>query len=564
MNIRKILISIGVILLFYNPVLFAQAPDSLWINIWGGGGGNDCGYWCEQTQDGNYIFSGSRGNADVWLIKADVDGNTLWSKQYGGPGNQQGFCVKETDDGFIVVGTSTNSGLTDVYLIKTDENGDTLWTKTFDYGIADYGRRILKISDGYIILGHSIQESFDILLIKTDENGDTLWTKFFDLGIDYDYAMDIQQTPDYGYIIVGRGGNGYYYLIKTDENGDTLWTKSYEEVSLSGVCLSTPGYTVTGSREGNCYILKVDENGDSLWARQYDLVGESSESGECISRTYQNGYIVTGHAKSSIGPTYPTDILLLELIEEGNLLWSKTYGGLQDDYGKCVQQTTDRGFLVIGQITIGGSGDVWALKTYAPDVAPISIDIPQELPEDTSLYPLTTVKNLGRRSENFVVTCEIEPGGYSKNRTVSDLAPGDSMQINFFQQFIFESGTYEVTVYSRLARDGFPENDTIVKNIETYPPGIAENNVNPIMFSFGLNNNPAKNTALFNLTLPEDALITLKIYDSSGRLIDKIKEYKSAGYYQIPWNAKVAGVYLYKLETPWEDVVGKLVICKKK
>ena len=94
--------------------------------------------------------------------------------------------------------------------------------------------------------------------------------------------------------------------------------------------------------------------------------------------------------------------------------------------------------------------------------------------------------------------------------------------------------------------------------------GVMESGDIPGYFSFGLKNNPVKGKAVFSLSLPQAASITLRIYDVSGRLIDNlISEKKSAGYYEIPWTSpKSAGVYFYRLESPWGRKVGKLVIVR--
>lgn len=94
--------------------------------------------------------------------------------------------------------------------------------------------------------------------------------------------------------------------------------------------------------------------------------------------------------------------------------------------------------------------------------------------------------------------------------------------------------------------------------------GIFEIASIPKIFSFGLNSNPARGKPIFNLALPNDGVITLRIYDVSGRLIDTpIMSRLSAGTHEITWTSTLtAGVYFYSLESPWQNKVGKLVIVK--
>ncbi|KPJ74285.1 hypothetical protein AMJ52_01245, partial [candidate division TA06 bacterium DG_78] len=205
------------------------------------------------------------------------------------------------------------------------------------------------------------------------------------------------------------------------------------------------------------------------------------------------------------------------------------------------------------------------LDPVVQDVGTISIDISSSLPEDTTLNPQATVKNIGTDTETFDVTCEINPGGYSSTETVTDLTPGDSIQITFSPDFMFSAGPYTVTVYTQLPGDVNPANDSLVKIIETYDPGVTEEDSDkPIRFSFGLKNNPAQGHAVFNLVLSEATTVRLRIYDVSGRLVDEVLSgRKAAGYYSIPWTSQAtAGIYFYKFEAPWQHKGGKLVFIR--
>ncbi|HKR03287.1 MAG TPA: T9SS type A sorting domain-containing protein, partial [Bacteroidia bacterium] len=134
-----------------------------------------------QTANGEYIIVGytssfGAGSDDVYLIKVDANGNSLWTKTYGGANYDGGGSVQQTADaGFIIVGFTSNfgAGQNDVYLIKTDLNGDTLWTKTFGGTHYDNGFSIQRTSDGgYIITGEN-DDGDSVYLIKTDSLGNS-------------------------------------------------------------------------------------------------------------------------------------------------------------------------------------------------------------------------------------------------------------------------------------------------------------------------------------------------------------------------------------------------------
>jgi hypothetical protein len=263
-----------------------------WTKTFGGAGG-ESGSSVQQTNDGGYIIAGStfssgNGDEDVYLTKTDGSGNEQWTKTFGGTDWDVGSSVQQTTDGGYIIAGSTSSfgnGGPDVYLIKTDGNGDSLWTKTFGGANYDVGSSVQQTSDGgYIICGCT--NSFGglpdcyLYIIKTDENGDLLWTKTLG-GTDWDdddKGNSIQQTTDGGYIITGwinRSvfSDGYdVFLIKTDGSGNEQWTKTFggtENDSGNSVQQTTDGgYIICGYTEsfGNggedVYLIKTDQNGN--------------------------------------------------------------------------------------------------------------------------------------------------------------------------------------------------------------------------------------------------------------------------------------------------------------
>ena len=356
----------------------------------------EAGHSVQQTSDGGYIIAGftvSLGSSDndVYVIKTDALGDTLWIHTYGGVKMDSGHSVQQTSDGgYVIAGQSSSfgGGRSDVYLIKTDVSGNEIWAQTFGgkaYGNLndDYGYSVQQTSDeGFIITGftrliNALDREEDVILIKTDANGDTLWIKTYG-GIRPENGRSVQQTSDGGYVIVGHtlsfgAGESDVYLIKTDDQGDTLWTRTYGGIDFdNGQSVrqtSDGGYVIVGSTSSfgvgssDVYLIKTDENGDVLWTQTYWGINE--DHGCSVQQTSDGGYVITGQSSSFGGGE--TDAYLIKTDALGNTLWTRNYGGADDAAGYSVQQTSDGGYVLAGLRNYAGNRicDVYLIKTDA-------------------------------------------------------------------------------------------------------------------------------------------------------------------------------------------------------
>ncbi|MBL4753277.1 MAG: hypothetical protein JKY52_06740, partial [Flavobacteriales bacterium] len=174
---------------------------------------------CQQvlsTNDGGYILLGnsiidssSSNWNNIYLVKVNMMGDTLWTQTYGNDSLKRGFSIEQTeDDGFIIVGITQNLGgvNSDVFLFRTDSSGDVLWFKTYGGSDNDFGYALQICSDsGYIVTGATSSfgaGSQDVYLIRTDKIGDTLWTNAFG-GSGVEVGLSVRQTLDGGFIIAG-------------------------------------------------------------------------------------------------------------------------------------------------------------------------------------------------------------------------------------------------------------------------------------------------------------------------------------------------------------------------
>lgn len=330
-----------------------------WIRTYGGEYG-DCGKWVEQTSDGGYIITGHFGlpynpylHQDVYLIKIDSVGDTLWTRTYGRSPIAIGYCVQQTSDGgYIIAGASLEEGL---WLLKTDENGDTLWT--LHWGVS--GACVREAQDGgYIITGASATSEYGSeLLVSKIDTGRVVWAREYG-GEGAQGGASLQVTSDGGYIVTGvterePGGVKNTWLLKTDVDGDSLWSRVYrigeKELDARSNCVqetSDGGYIISGITNGSLFILKTDSVGDSLWARIYGDGVTDGSSRTFICQTANGGYII---ARTKRYSDSTSAVWLLKTDELGDTLWTRIFGNAWDkNRSYCVQVTSDGGYIICG------------------------------------------------------------------------------------------------------------------------------------------------------------------------------------------------------------------------
>jgi hypothetical protein len=364
---------------------FAQSPDVSW-NTVVGGSDPDEGYSARITADAGYIVTGvtmsfGSGGADVYMLKIDQGGDTLWTSTFGGASDDWGECVNQTADGGYVIAGGTDSfgaGNYDVYLVRTDASGDTLWTRSIGGTEDDVAYAVEQTADGGCVIAGST-ESFgagdsDVYLIRMDSGGNAVWTKTMG-GMETDAGGFVQQTSDGGFIVIGStesygAGASDVYLIRTDSDGEIQWTRTfggtaddegyYVQQTADGGFILT-GYSKSfGAGQKDVYLVRTDADGDVVWTKT--LGGSSVDVGESVLQTADGGYVITGFT-SSYGAG-GMDVYLLRTDSAGDTLWTKTMGGTGYDRCNSVQISADGGYFAAGLTTSFGSGssDVYLIK----------------------------------------------------------------------------------------------------------------------------------------------------------------------------------------------------------
>lgn len=103
--------------------------------------------------------------------------------------------------------------------------------------------------------------------------------------------------------------------------------------------------TTTYDQEG-MYVAKVDSTGQLQWSK---ILGSNSITGSSIVETSDRGYLAFGYVNSTVGGSQ--DLYVAKLDANGNLLWNKTFGGVNDDTSVQVIRTVDGGYALLGQVS---------------------------------------------------------------------------------------------------------------------------------------------------------------------------------------------------------------------
>lgn len=385
-----------------------------WVKTFGGSN-EDNALSVVETTDGGYAIAGytqsidgditdkTAPDSDYWLLKITKEGEILWSKTYGGSGDERGEkIIQTTDGGFAMVGYSrsadedvtANAGLQDYWIVKTDASGGIQWEKSFGFPGIDRAFSVVQTRDGgYFITGfldvtasggegndnkngfskHGVGEFWGI---KLNAAGEKEWRRFFG-GTNNDRSYDVVQTQDDGFIMIGSSesvdfditnskGSYDFWAVKINKEGTKLWQKSFGgseiDVGYAIAATSDGKFLIVGdsrsadgdisSANGNAdlWLIQIDGNGNLLWEKS--LGGTAFDTGRAIAKMQNGGFVITGNSRSNdidvAQNKGQSDVWSMIVTINGEVQWKMASGGSQAEFGEGCIETSDKKIIVVG------------------------------------------------------------------------------------------------------------------------------------------------------------------------------------------------------------------------
>ena len=326
----------------------------------------DCYRHVIEASNGDYVLAGYTSNfsstdTNGLVVRMDNTGDTVWTYIYDGPNHKEDCFYKvlqTSDGGFILCGYSRSfNGSDNALYVKISSSGNFQWVKNWGGSGIDRAQDIVELPNGkFVSVGYTTSspaQYYDAFILNLDNNGSTNWSKIYGWS-NYDDANSLKLLPDGGFIIGGQSANDLF-LIRADNNGDTLWTKKFGTSGTDNIeCVILAqggGFVMSGSTNGagsgagnNGYVVMTDTSGNVMWSKTYG--GNDNDDIHRIDKTSDGGYFGCG---TSANGTWPDpNIWILKLDASGNEDWDNFFGGDNHDHGYSGIQTSDGGYIVAG------------------------------------------------------------------------------------------------------------------------------------------------------------------------------------------------------------------------
>jgi hypothetical protein len=341
------------------------------------------GYACKSGSESN-VPAGVKGNVENVVQKAAQSARktVCWEKTFGGDGGDSLSSVIQTSDGgYLAAGYTISKSVRreNGWVLKLNNEGALEWEKTFDSNSADRLSSLVEDPQGgYVIAGYTkrTKRDIDAWLMKLDAKGNVKWDKKF--GGDLSQVISlVHRASDGGYIAAGftdlkNGRNAW--VLKISSEGSKEWEKTFPNLSYHSADsirqTSDGGYIIAGytqgkrSRDdGQITILKLNSRGDRRWIETFG--GLNPDSPNSIIQTSEGGYLLIGETSvksDEMKGARTSNALIVKIDQYSNLEWQRSFGK-SHEFGSSssLQATLDGKYIAAGFAWFKGE-NAWLLK----------------------------------------------------------------------------------------------------------------------------------------------------------------------------------------------------------
>ncbi|MCH8330343.1 MAG: hypothetical protein IH946_03020 [Bacteroidetes bacterium] len=376
------------LIMFLLPIL-CQAQG--WLKSFGGSG-IDVGFDIVSYSKDRLMIIGTTtsfgaGGKDIYCVNLKTNGDTIWTKTFGGPLDDVGTAITKTyDNGFVIAGYSKNfGGPNNAYLLKIDSLGNVVWDQ--DFGSATHNEILTSViqsnDSGFVAVGIDDFGGSKYYTVKVDSSGNQIWAKalnydfsgsYYHLGFSH-FSPTITQISNGEYRILGGVvtlGNDLL-MIKMTEFGAPYGTSSYSTFGLSfnypQQVIQLPGddlmfigstWNTNGNTDFDFIIIKVASNGNEHWRRIFT----SKENQVFFDGVYNSDSTITLVGLSEYYQDSTSgELVVININNKGSVNWNRVYGGIDADGGYGIIQLSNGGYAVCGITTTSGTNrDVYVIK----------------------------------------------------------------------------------------------------------------------------------------------------------------------------------------------------------
>ncbi len=326
----------------------------LWDTIYGGSGNESL----ENVQfDGNNFYLIGRtnslqdgnkttpfyGDSDLWLLKLDLLGNILYQQSYGGDDIEYISTMTLIDNVIYISAvsesgvsgnkTTANFGSSDYWILKVNKNDGQIQTqKSFGTSGIELGiQRIIKTASNSLLFYSSALALADGNKTELGYGSTDIWL------LELDPDLNILKEKCFGGIYEEQANDiiekdGYYYLISTSSSHISGNKTSPSFSFLDG---SNPNWFFSS----DLWLLKLDVNFNLVWDKSYG--GPGTESNGNIFYAEHDKLVLSCTSRSNANgagnkttPNYGQEDVWVVITDlDGNILTQQNFGGTGEDYG---------------------------------------------------------------------------------------------------------------------------------------------------------------------------------------------------------------------------------------